>query len=156
MSMKILTLAVALSFAASAATGADAAKSAPKSKLSILKTWFKHLKQGLTESSVSGEFQRQRVTAVAAVRGSAQEHADPDRVAWKTGGSKKLAALREEKAELASAVGLLEEGKVSEGLTALDAFEKAHPQSGLLREVSETREKAKELEALIAAEVSAQ
>lgn len=152
MDMRTIALLALVSLAAPA----FAAKAeASKSRLSVLKTWFKHLKQGLTESSVSGEFQRQRVTAVAAVRGSAQAHADPDKVAWKTGSSKKLATLRAEKVELASAVGLLEEGKVSEGVAALDAFEKAHPKSPLLKEVAETREKAKELEAALAAEAAA-
>lgn len=152
MGMKTMLIA-ALLFAAPASWAAKT--EAPKSKLLMLKTWFKHLKQGLTESSVSGEFQRQRVTAVAAVRGNAQAHADPDRVAWKTGSSKKVAEQRAEKAELSAAVGLLEEGKVGDGIAALESFEKAHPQSLFLKEASEAKEKAKELEAAMAAEPSA-
>lgn len=128
---------------------AEGAKSeAPRPKPSMLRTWFKHLKEGLSESSVAGSFQKSRVTAVAAVRGAPQGAVEPDKPQWKGGAkAKKAEQLKKEKAELASAVDLILEGKVKEGEAGLEAFEKAHPKSPLLADVAEAREKLKELEA---------
>ena len=115
-------------------------------KLSALKTWFKHFKEGLAESSVSNQYQRGRLTAVAAVRGAQQESVNADKPQWKGGNkAKKAEQLKKEKAELAKSVDLILEGKVKEGQAGLDSFEKAHPKSTLLPEVREAREKSKEL-----------
>lgn len=122
------------------------AEEPPKTRLSLLRTWFKHLKDGLSESSISSYQQKRTVTAVAAVRGEGQESVDPDRPAWKGGSrARRAAALRQERTEFASAVDLILEGKLPEGTAALDAFEKAHPMSGLLPQVAEARQKATEL-----------
>ncbi len=121
-------------------------ESKPESKKSLLRTWFEHLKKGLSESSVQHRYQRTKVTAVAAVRGDSQTQSDPNQPEWK--GSRKArkdAVLRKERAEFAKAVDLIMEGKTEEGVLALDSFEKAHPKSSMLGEVREAREKAKEL-----------
>lgn len=137
------------------AAGLNAAE--PKSRASILKTWFQHLKEGLAESSVSGRYQKARVTAVAAVRGARQGAVEPDKPYWKGASkSKKAEQLKKERAELSSAVELILDGKLQEATAGLDAFEKAHPKSSLLSEVKEARDKAKELEAASAAEPPAQ
>jgi hypothetical protein len=124
------------------AAGAFAQDAKPqKSKFMM---WFEHLKQGLSESSVQGRYQRgRRVTAVAAVRGSKQDGPDPDKPAWKSGKqAKKAATMKKERAEFAAAVDLIMGGKAPEGVAALEAFEKAHPESPLLPDVKEAKEKA--------------
>ena len=129
-----------------------------------LRTWFLNLKEGLSESSVSGQRQKGRLTSVAAVRGNAQgsdggrsvsglrpaqrDASEADRPAWKSGAqSKKMKQLRLEKAEFSAAVDLILDGKLQQGSEALDAFEQAHPGSSLLAEVQETRGKIKEAQA---------
>lgn len=129
-----------------------AAAEEPKSRFASLKTFFENLKKGLAESSVSGDFQRRRATAVAAVRGNAQDSADPNKPAFKGGAKGKQAAqLKKERAELSAAVDLVIEGKVQEGIAALESFEKKHPKSALLPDAKEAKAKAQELAAAEAA-----
>ena len=120
----------------------------PKSRFASLKTFFQKLKEGLSESSVSGDFQKRRATAVAAVRGNPQDSADPNKPAFKGGAKGKQAAqLKKERAELSSAVDLVIEGKVQDGIAALESFEKKHPKSALLPDAKEAKAKAQELAA---------
>ncbi|MBI5883689.1 MAG: hypothetical protein HZB91_11370 [Elusimicrobia bacterium] len=121
---------------------------APKAGKSWLKTWFQHLKQGLSESAVQGDYQKVRVTAVAAVRGTPQDAADQNKPSWKAGAkARKSAQAKAERQEFGKAVDLILEGKSQEGIAALDAFEKDHPKSVLLADVREAREKARQMEA---------
>jgi len=129
------------------APGTPGQASEPGSKPSALRTWFKHLREGLSESAVAGQYQKSKITAVAAVRGAPQQASDPEKPAWKgTARSRKAERLRKEKAEFAKAVDLVLEGKFEEGDQGLAAFEKAHPRSPLLPEVQEARQKAKDLQ----------
>lgn len=125
---------------------APAAEEAGLKKWSALKTWFKHLKEGLADSAVSGQYQKGKVTAVAAVRGSPQDAVDPKKPSWKgSSQSKKAQELRKEKSELGKAVDLILEERFSEAEESLAAFEKAHPKSSLLAEAKEARAKLSEL-----------
>ncbi len=109
------------------------------------KTWFEHLKEGLTESSVSAERQTGSMTAVAAVRGDKQSFAELDKPAWKSSGRiKKARELKKQKAELSSAVDLVLQGKMDDGDAKLAAFETAHPDSPYLAEAHQARAKIKQ------------
>jgi hypothetical protein len=143
--MKTLSLLLALSFILPSAY----AENKPSKRFSALKTWFQNLKEGLMESSVNEMQQKRgRVAAVAAVRGSKQGVADPDKPEWKSGRrAKRAEAVKQEREELSSAVDLVINGKLEEGITALDAFEQAHPKSPLLIDAKQAREKAKQLAA---------
>jgi TolA-binding protein len=117
--------------------------------VSALRSWFKHLKEGLADSSVSEHYQRkQAFAAVAAVRGAAQDSVDPKAPAFKSSEkTRRSKELRGERQELTSAVDLILAGKLDEGQAGLDAFIKAHPKSPLLADAKQAREKMKELEA---------
>ncbi len=117
--------------------------------VSALRSWFKHLKEGLSESSVSEHYQRRTsLAAVAAVRGSEQDAVDPKApVFLSSERMRRSKQLRAERAELSSAVDLILAGKLQEGEAGLDAFAKAHPKSPLLADARQAREKAQELEA---------
>ena len=118
------------------------------SRIEAVKTWFKHLREGLSDSAVRGNFQRgHTTTAVAAVRGEGQTSVDPDKPEWKTSTKSEKAALKKERAELSAAVDLVISGQLAEGKAALDAFEKAHPKSKLLPDVVKARENIAALEA---------
>ncbi|MBI3553812.1 MAG: hypothetical protein HY077_15060 [Elusimicrobia bacterium] len=118
-----------------------------KSRLAALKTWFQHFKEGLDESVVSDEYQKRDIVAVAAVRGAAQDSAEPNKVYWKDPAkAKKAAQLKKEKVELSAALEKILSGNIKEGKTALDSFERAHPKSTLLADARKARDKAKELE----------
>ncbi|MBI5210705.1 MAG: hypothetical protein HY927_12105 [Elusimicrobia bacterium] len=126
---------------------AAAAQQEGKPRKSRFRVWFEHLKQGLSESAVQGQYQKARVTAVAAVRGTKQGAEDPDKPSWKGGAkTKKAVELKKERQEFGKAVDLILDGKAKEGVAALEAFEKAHPKSTLLPEVAEAKSKAKEME----------
>lgn len=135
-------LVCSLIFAAAAPLRAEEAK--PSSVLS----WFKNWKNALERSAVEGKYRRMRTsTAVAAVRGAGQASKDPDAAYWKGGWSdKRIEERMKERGELAAAVGLIFESKLPEARTALDAFEKSHPQSSFLEEVADARTKLDELE----------
>lgn len=135
-------LVVSLAFIAVAPSRAEEPKSA-----SVL-SWFKNWKNALERSAVEGKYRRMRTsTAVAAVRGSGQSSKDADAPYWKGGWSDKRVAERmKEREELAAAVGLIFDEKLSDARAALDAFEKAHPKSSFLDEVSDARAKLDELE----------
>jgi hypothetical protein len=111
-------------------------------------TWFRHLRQGLSESAVRHRYQRRSAVAVAAVRGAPQDSssADPDKPDWKLASKSEKAAAKQERAELAAAVDQITTGKLDDGRASLAAFEKAHPKSRLLPEVAQVREHMKDLE----------
>jgi hypothetical protein len=152
---KIVLAAAVLACAA----GGLGAQEKPKSKWDYLKVYFQHLKQGLTESAVQGEYQRGRGAAVAAVRGSAQDdgRADPDKpVLMQPSKTRRRKAEAAERREFEKAVDSVEDGlqlkdaaKVDEGAAGLEAFEKAHPKSARLGEVREALAKAREIQGLL-------
>ncbi len=120
-----------------------------KARIASLRTWFEHFKTGLEESVLSDDYQKRDVTAVAAVRGAAQEAAEPDKVYWKgSPKAKRAAEMKKQKAELAADLEKILAGNIKEGVAGLDAFEKAHPKSSLLAEARQARQKAKELESV--------
>ncbi|MBI4425318.1 MAG: hypothetical protein HY554_16430 [Elusimicrobia bacterium] len=108
-----------------------------------VKRWLENLKQGLASSSVQSQQRKVRgVVAVAAVRGNRQSVEDPASPYWKdTAASREARAARREREELGRAVDLALAGKGAEALQALDAFEAAHPQSALLAECRQARER---------------
>ncbi|MBI5629822.1 MAG: hypothetical protein HY921_02930 [Elusimicrobia bacterium] len=119
------------------------------SKIASLKSWFQHLKEGLSESAVADRYQKgAKVTAVAAVRGSPQEAVNPDKPAWKTGKkSKKDALCRAEMRELSQVADFALEGKTAEAEQTFAAFKAAHPKPLLAKEVQEIEAKLAELKA---------
>ncbi|MBI5241126.1 MAG: hypothetical protein HY926_11690 [Elusimicrobia bacterium] len=120
------------------------------SKWDSLKTYFKHLKQGLMESSVEGVYQKRGVVAVAAVRGAAQgdEKSDLSKPGMKDPAKERKIKVRKAEArEFEKAVDLAVAGKYDEALAALEAFGKAHPKSTLLGDVKEAKGKVKEAQA---------
>lgn len=141
MAMRIhRTVSIALIAFASAAS-AGAAES------SIL-TWFKNWKNVLEHSAVEGRTRRMRTaTSVAAVRGAPQALSDPFEPYWKGGWSEKRDKEREqERGELAEAVSLILAGKGPQASEALDAFDKAHPDSTFRGDVSDARARLDEME----------
>jgi hypothetical protein len=125
------------------ATGAHA----EASKWDSLKTYFKHLKQGLMESSVEGVYQKRGVVAVAAVRGANQgdEKSDLSKPTMKDPiKEKKIKVRKAEAKEFEKAADLAVAGKYEESAAALEAFEKAHPKSTLLGDVKEAKGKVRE------------
>jgi TolA-binding protein len=117
------------------------------SRWDSLRTYFKHLKQGLMESSVAGSYQKRSSVAVAAVRGSGQadDKADLGQPAMKDPArERKIKARKAETREFEKAADLAVAGKFEEAGAALEAFEKAHPKSTLLADVKEAKGKVKE------------
>lgn len=148
---KLLFLVSFSSLLASGVYAAPPAKEAEKTPLNGLRTWFKHLREGLSESSVSGAYQKRNVTAVAAVRGEEQKSAELETVEWKGSRSAAGKARKAEQKELDVAVALIEQGQIEDGLKAIDAFEEAHPKSSFKKDLPEIRAKAKEYQAALAA-----
>ncbi|MBI3564112.1 MAG: hypothetical protein HY079_02825 [Elusimicrobia bacterium] len=146
MGIKIIAAAFA-AFLLAAPARADEAKPAPTAKQSVM-TFFKHLKESLSSSAVSGERKRGRVGAVAAVRGADQKSAlaDPNEPVLKGDlRARKDKAAAAEDAEFAAAVDLVLKGQTAEGVAALEAFKTKHPKSRNLDKVSEAIEQAKSL-----------
>jgi TolA-binding protein len=117
------------------------------SRWDSLRTYFKHLKQGLMESSVEGVYQKRGLVAVAAVRGAGQgdERSDPGKPGMKNPAKEKKIKVRKAEArELEKAVDLAVEGKYDEALAAMEKFEKAHPKSALLSDAKEAKGKVRE------------
>ena len=146
----ILLLGATQSFAQEPAQAAVEQQPVP-SRWDGVKTWFQHFKEGLESTGAERNYQRRnvRVTAVAAVRGGKQRLDNPNKPYVKGKLDAKLeASLKKERAELESAVQLVLAGKPEDGLTQLNAFEKAHPSSIYLEDVRAAREKIKEIKAL--------
>ncbi|MCX5797159.1 MAG: hypothetical protein NTY77_16840 [Elusimicrobia bacterium] len=135
--MRYLALVLLLAVGAQAET----------SKWDSLKTYFKHLKQGLAESSVEGTYQRRAPSIVAAVRGDDQRNdkSDLSQPAMKDPAREKKVKVRKAEArEFEKAADLAAAGKYEEAVAALEAFEKAHPKSAFLADVKEAKGKVKE------------
>ncbi len=146
MSMKIATAA----FAALLLTGfarAEDAKPAPTARESVM-TYFRHLKESLSQSAVQGQRKRNRVGSVAAVRGADQSSplADPNEPVLKGDArSKKDKISLAEDAEFAKAVDLVLAGKADEGVKELEAFKAKHPKSRNLDKIQKAIDEAKGL-----------
>jgi hypothetical protein len=114
--MSRILLALALLFSAGAAAAAE-------------KSWFETMVKGLRTKVQKKLQSRDRVSAVAAVRG-AKQGGDPFALYWKGGVSeaaqKKLDADKE---KLAAAVQLVVDGDETGGRAALDLFLKESPDS---------------------------
>lgn len=149
-------LALLLLLLAAGPVLAEEAKPAP----SGLMSWFKHLKEGLRESSVSGRFQKgHRPSAVAAVRGelNADDRSDPNQTSMSKSNKDKKAkkALKKERAAFEASVDLIVAGKFPEAVASLEDFQKKYPQSEYLADVQEAKAKALELQAAAPAGESA-
>ena len=146
MSMKITTAALAALLLAGAVRAEDA-KPAPTAKESVM-TFFRHLKDSLSQSAVQGERKHNRVGSVAAVRGTDQSSAvaDPNEpVLIGDARSKKNKAAMAEDAEFAKAVDLILSGKPDDGANALESFKTKHPKSRNLDKVQQAIDQAKGL-----------
>ena len=128
--MNKILLAMALLLSFNAAYAADSGKSWYETFLKGLKTKVQHKLES-----------KNRVSAVAAVRG-AKQGGDARALYWKGGVSdearKKLDAERK---QLADAVQLVVDGKVPEGKAALETFTKDNPDSVFLPDAKEALEK---------------
>jgi hypothetical protein len=148
MDSKILVAALAALLSAAPAFAQDA-KPAPTQKQSIM-TFFKHLKESLSQSAVSGQRKKAKTGAVAAVRGEDQKTSlsDPNETTLKGDPRvKKEKAVAAEDAEFAAAVELVLQNKPNEGVQALEAFKLKHPKSHNLDDVQKAIEQAKMLSA---------
>ncbi len=101
------------------------------------KSYYSNLLSGL-KSRVEKKFEsKNRVSAVAAVRGSKQG-SDAEALYWKGGVSEKAQKkLAEEKKALADAVQLVVDGKTAEGKAALENFIKDKPDSIYIADAKE-------------------
>lgn len=156
MTIKIATAALATLLLAGSVRAEDA-KPAPTAKESVM-TFFRHLKESLSQSAVQGERKHNRVGSVAAVRGADQSSplADPNEPVLKGDArSKKDKAAMAEDAEFAKAVDLVIAGKTQDGVRALEAFKAQHPKSRNLSKVDQAIDEAKGLIAAKPADVSA-
>ncbi|MEI7481297.1 MAG: hypothetical protein WCK75_02995 [Elusimicrobiota bacterium] len=93
------------------------------------KSYYDNLLKGL-KSKVQKKFEsKNRVSAVAAVRG-AKQGADADALYWKGGVSEKAQKkLADEKKAMTAAVQLVVDGKLAEGRAAMEKFIKDNPDS---------------------------
>ncbi|HXS99958.1 MAG TPA: hypothetical protein VN915_04745 [Elusimicrobiota bacterium] len=156
MTIKIATAALA-ALLLSGSVRAEDAKPAPTAKESVM-TFFRHLKESLSQSAVQGERKHNRVGSVAAVRGADQSSplADPNEPVLKGDArSKKDKAQMAEDAEFGKAVDLVISGKTQDGVRALEAFKAQHPKSRDLAKVEQAIDEAKGLIAAKPAEVPA-
>jgi hypothetical protein len=131
---------------------ARAEESKPAGTTASIMTFFKHLKESLSQSAVSSERKHagRRGSSVAAVRGASQNSAmaDPNEPSLKGDArSKKEKAAMAEDAEFAKGVDLVLAGKVDEGVKALEDFKVKHPKSHSLEKVQEAIDQAKALAA---------
>ena len=111
-------------------------------------TFFRHLREALSQSAVQGERKKNRAGSVAAVRGADQSSslADPNEPVLKGDvRSKKGKAAMAEDAEFAAAVDLVLAGKNSEGVKALEEFKVRHPKSHNLASVQQAIDQANSL-----------
>jgi hypothetical protein len=148
MTMKITTAALAALLLAGSVRAADS-KPAPTAKESVM-TFFRHLKDSLSQSAVQGERKHNRVGSVAAVRGADQSSplADPNEPVLKGDArSKKDKVAMAEDAEFGKAVDLVIAGKTDEGIQALQEFKTKHPKSHDLDKVQQAIDQAKALTA---------
>ncbi len=150
-----VTLSLALCAVCSAAVLAAEAGaprgSAPAASASVVSappssvgTWLAHLKDALTQSALSADYQKGDLAQVAAVRGAKQDldEADPQKPVWKGGFADQDAAqAKKERAALARGVSLILQGKIDEGRAQIQAFETQYPKSALLSDAQEVLRK---------------
>lgn len=151
MKIRIFAAALAALLFSGAARADD--KPAPTARESVM-TFFRHLKESLSQSAVQGQRKKSRVGSVAAVRGADQASplADPNEPVLKGDArSKKDKIAMAEDAEFAKAVDLVIAGKTDEGVKALEDFKGKHPKSRSLDKVQQAIDQAKALNAAAAA-----
>lgn len=126
--MKKILMSLALLFAFSAVQAAEGGD---------WRNYYQNLLKGL-KSKVQKKFEsKNRVSAVAAVRG-AKQGSDAEALYWKGGVSEKAREkLAGEKKALTEAVQLVVEGSVPEGRAALEKFIKDNPESLYLPDAKE-------------------
>jgi len=148
MNKNILLAALSAALLAGAARAEE--KPAPTAKESIM-TFFKNLKNTLSQSAVQGERKKARgAGSVAAVRGAGQysELADPNETSLKGDvRAKRTKQSVAEDGEFEKGVSLVLAGKTDEGIAALEAFKVKYPKSRNLASVDEAIAKAKALAA---------
>jgi hypothetical protein len=138
---------------------AQDAKPAASPKDSIM-TFFKHLKESLSQSAVQGERKKnaRRSGSVAAVRGASQSSSlgDPNEPVLKGDvRSRKDKLAMAEDAEFSKGVDLVLAGKTDEGVKALEDFKAKHPKSHNLEKVQQAIDQARALSAAKPAEAAA-
>ena len=118
--MKKILISLALLFAFNAAYAAEGGD---------WRSYYQNMLKGL-KSRMQKKFEsKNRVSAVAAVRG-AKQGSDAEALYWKGGVSEKAREkLAEEKKALTEAVQLIVEGSTPEGKAALEKFIKDNPES---------------------------
>lgn len=129
---------------------ADQAPAPAPAPTESVMTFFRHLKESLSQSAVRRERKKNRVGSVAAVRGADQSSslADPDEPTLKGDvRSRRLKAAAAEDAEFAKGVDLILAGKTAEGVQALEAFKAKHPKSRSLDQVKMALDRAQSLDA---------
>lgn len=136
----LLTLALVFSVNAVYAAGGD------------WKSWYSNTLKGLRAKVERKLESRNRVSAVAAVRGSKQG-SDAKALYWKGGVSEAARKkLDEERKQLTDALQLVLDGDLPQGKAAIEKFIKDNPDSVYLAEAKEALEKLPAAEAKPAAE----
>jgi len=132
--MKKLLIAMALVFSFNAVYAAEKA-AAPEKK--DWKVWYSNMLKGLKSKVEKKLESKNRVSAVAAVRG-AKQGSDAKALYWKGGVSeaarKKLEA---EKKQMTDAVQLVVDGNMAEGRAAITKFIKDNPESVYIQDAKE-------------------
>ena len=130
--MKTILLTLALVFSVNAVHAADKGD---------WKDWYSNMLKGLRTKVEKKLESKNRVSAVAAVRG-AKQGSDPRALYWKGGvsdaASKKLDA---EKKQLTDALQLVMDGSLPEGKAAIAKFLKDNPESVYAQEAKEALER---------------
>jgi len=148
MNMKMMAAALAALMLAGPVRAEEA--KAPTPQESIM-TFFRHLRETLSQSAVQSERKKGRRSAsVAAVRGASQSSSlsDPNEPVIKGDvRSKKDKLAMAEDAEIAKGVDLILAGKTDEGVKALEEFKAKHPKSRSLEKVQQAIEQAQALKA---------
>lgn len=126
--MKTILMAVLLAFTAGAVRAEEAKD---------WKGWYNNMLKGLKTKIGRKIESKQRVSAVAAVRGAKQGE-DPNALYWKGGVSDKARKkLEDEKAQLTAAVELVVGGDVEGGRAAIQKFLKDNPESFFAQDAKE-------------------
>ncbi len=147
MSAKTTAAALAALLLAGPVLAAEAPAPAPTSRESIL-TFFRHLRDALSQTAVNAQRKPSRFGSVAAVRGADQSSSlsDPDKTTLKgDAASRRERRALAEDAEMKKGVDLILAGKLDDGIKALEAFKTGHPKSRRLAKVDEALAQAQAL-----------
>lgn len=126
--MKRISIALALMFAVGTVQAADTGN---------WKSWYNNMLKGLKSKVQKKMESKQRVTAVAAVRGAKQGD-DPQALYWKGGVSEKAQKkLADEQKQLTEAVELVVNGDVEGGRAAIEKFLKDNPESFFVQDAKD-------------------